>query len=144
MNRICALLIIILSIPSGAVASRTTVAGVWLAHVGDTTYAMRLKSVSIDELKTIEQVRGNLTVRTMNAGRVTDRTVPVTGQFLIAKESVILSFGESGRQREHAVGIVWNSHIEAVMFSVRPGRPLDFHAATSFEAVPSEVEFVSE
>ena len=139
MRRYLAAIAIVLLAMSAAHAGETkSAAGVWAGVIGDTTYTLRLKTTSIDRARTIEEVEGTLTVRSMRPSGVTTRTVPACGQLLfIDKDAVVLNFGEVGRRRDYAVGIYWSGYLELMLFSIRGGGSLDFQGATTFQLQPS-------
>lgn len=136
MHRLIALLIVFLASSNAHATARKSIAGVWIGRSGDSTYTLRLRTVSIDTPKTIEFVSGTLTTRTIRPGRVMTRTVPAWGQLMIPEnEVVMLSFGERGKQTEFATGLNWDGYLELLLFSIRPRRGLDFHSGMNFQFV---------
>ena len=134
MNRLISMFVIFLIATSPVCATESfSIAGVWFALVGDTMYTLRLQTDYIDTLRTLEVFTGTLTKQSTTAGGVTTRTLPVTGQrFKSDSSAVVMSFGEPGSQREYGVGKPWSTEIELTLFSIRPGRDIDFQGAAYF------------
>lgn len=133
---LAALAIVCLTTSTALAGELTSGAGVWVGVIGDTTYTLRLKTTSIDPARTIEEVDGTLTIRSMKPSGVTTRTVAASGQFMLVKDTVILNFGEPGRHREYGIGISWTGYFELKLFSIRDGRGLDFQGTAEFEHQP--------
>lgn len=134
VNRLISTLVMVLIAASSVCAAETTsIAGVWVALVGDTMYTLRLWTESVDTARTIELFAGTVTRQSAGAGGVATRALPVTGQWLNSDGSIIvMSFGEPGNQREFGVGKLWTGEMELTLFSIRPGRSIDFQGAAYF------------
>lgn len=134
VNRLISMFVIIMIATSPVCATETpSIAGVWVALVGDTMYTLRLRTDYIDTIRTLELFTGTLTRQSATADGVATRTLSVTGQRFNSDSSVVvMSFGETGHQREYGVGRPWSDEMELTLFSIRPGRSIDFQGAAYF------------